>query len=154
MKLDIRGKNIEVTDALRDYTTKRLSKLEKYFDDVREAQVALSVDSEGHKVEVTIPLNGMILRGEESTDNMYSSIDLVEEKLEKQINKYRTKLYRKTRGAGFKKNMKEEIEKELKSKGGQAGALGSLLLAIEDNFGQVGGLISLSSLSPWAWAAL
>jgi ribosomal subunit interface protein len=54
MKLDIRGKNIEVTDALRDYTTKRLSKLEKYFDDVREAQVALSVDSEGHKVEVTI----------------------------------------------------------------------------------------------------
>jgi putative sigma-54 modulation protein len=121
MKLDIRGKNIEVTDALRDYTTKRLSKLEKYFDDVREAQVALSVDSEGHKVEVTIPLNGMILRGEESTDNMYSSIDLVEEKLEKQINKYRTKLYRKTRGAGFKKNMKEEIEKELKSKGGHAG---------------------------------
>ncbi len=116
MKLDIRGKNIEVTDALKDYTTKRLSKLEKYFDDVKEAQVALSVDSEGHKVEVTIPINGMILRGEEATDNMYSSIDLVEEKLEKQINKYRTKLYRNTRGAGFRKSLREEIEKEIKNK--------------------------------------
>ncbi len=116
MKLDIRGKNIEVTDALKDYTTKRLSKLEKYFDDVKEAQVTLSVDSEGHKVEVTIPINGMILRGEEATDNMYSSIDLVEEKLEKQINKYRTKLYRNTRGAGFRKSLREEIEKEIKNR--------------------------------------
>ena len=111
MKLDIRGKNIEVTDALKDYATKRLSKLEKYFDDVKEAQVALSVDSEGHKVEVTIPINGMILRGEEATDNMYSSIDLVEEKLEKQINKYRTKLYRSTRGAGFRKSVREKSKK-------------------------------------------
>ncbi len=122
MKLDIRGKNIEVTDALKDYTTKRLSKLEKYFDDVKEAQVALSVDSEGHKVEVTIPLNGMILRGEEATDSMYSSIDLVEEKLEKQIDKYRTKLYRNTRGAGFRKSLREEIEKEIKNKVEPAGA--------------------------------
>ncbi len=122
MKLDIRGKNIEVTDALKDYATKRLSKLEKYFDDVKEAQVALSVDSEGHKVEVTIPINGMILRGEEATDNMYSSIDLVEEKLEKQINKYRTKLYRKTRGAGFRKSVQEEIEKDLKLRGEQEAA--------------------------------
>ncbi len=123
MKLDIRGKNIEVTDALKDYTTKRLSKLEKYFEDVKEAQVALSVDSEGHKVEVTIPMNGMILRGEEATDNMYSSIDLVEEKLEKQINKYRTKLYRNTRGAGFRKSLREEIEKEIKSQVEPTGAV-------------------------------
>jgi putative sigma-54 modulation protein len=112
MRFDIRGKNIEITDALRDYTTKRLSKLERYFDDVKEASVALSVDSEGHKVEVTIPINGMILRGEEATDDMYSSIDLVEEKLEKQINKYRTKLFRHYRGAGFRKSMQEEMEKE------------------------------------------
>ena len=120
MKLDIRGKNIEVTDALRDYTTKRLSKLEKYFDDVREAQVALSVDSEGHKVEVTIPLNGMILRGEESTDNMYV-LSTGRRKLEKQINNT-DQLYRKTRGAGFKKNMKEEIEKELKIREARLGS--------------------------------
>ena len=103
MRFDIRGKNIELTDALKDYTTKRLSKLGKYIENVKEAQVALSVEGEGHKVEVTIPLNGMILRGEEVSEDMYSSIDLVEEKLEKQIEKYRTRLYHNNRGVGLKK---------------------------------------------------
>lgn len=113
MKFEIRGKNIELTDALKDYTTKRLSKLEKYIEDVKEAQVALSVGAEGHKVEVTIPLNGIILRGEDCTDDMYSSIDLVEEKLEKQIEKYKTRLYRNNRGAGLKKSLREAALKEL-----------------------------------------
>lgn len=114
MRFDIRGKNIEVTDALKEYTTRRLSKLEKYIEDVKEAQVALSVEGENHKVEVTIPLNGIILRGEEATEDMYSSIDLVEEKLERQIRKYKTKLYRNNRGVGFKKALHEEIETEMK----------------------------------------
>jgi putative sigma-54 modulation protein len=113
MKFDFRGKNIELTDALKDYTTKRLSKLEKYIEDVKEAQVALSVGAEGHKVEVTIPLNGVILRGEDCTDDMYTSIDLVVEKLEKQIDKYKTRLYRKNRGAGLKRALQEEAIKEL-----------------------------------------
>ncbi|ABI67589.1 ribosome hibernation-promoting factor, HPF/YfiA family [Syntrophomonas wolfei] len=113
MKFIIRGRNIEITDALKDYTTKRLSKLEKYIDDVKEAQVALSIEGEDHKVEVTIPLNGIILRGEEMSDDMYSSIDMVEEKLEKQIEKYKTRLYRSNRGAGLKKALAEEIKKEL-----------------------------------------
>lgn len=113
MKFDIRGKHIEVTDALRDYTTKRLSKLEKYLDSAKGAQVALSVEGDRHKVEVTIPLNGMILRGEEATDDMYTSIDMVEEKLEKQIEKYKTKLYKHHRGVGLKKALAEEIQGEL-----------------------------------------
>ncbi|QGU00393.1 Ribosome hibernation promoting factor Hpf [Candidatus Syntrophocurvum alkaliphilum] len=113
MKLDIRGKNIDLTDALKDYTTKRLSKLERYIDDVKEAQVALSVEGEGHKVEVTIPLNGVILRGEEATDDMYSSIDKVIDKLEKQIEKHKTKLYKRHRGVGLKQGIQEEIQKEL-----------------------------------------
>lgn len=115
MRLDIRGKNLELTDALKDYTTKRLSKLEKYIDDLKEAQVALSVGSEGHKVEVTIPLNGVILRGEETSEDMYSSIDLVVEKLEKQIEKYKTRLYRSNRGAGLKKAWLEEAKRELEA---------------------------------------
>lgn len=105
MKFDIRGKNIEITGALRDYTTKRLSKLEKYIEDVKEVQVSLSVENKIHKVEVTIPLNGMILRGEEKSDDMYSSIDMVEEKLEKQIEKYRTRLLKSNRTIGLKKIM-------------------------------------------------
>ncbi len=113
MKFEIRGRNIDVTDALRDYTTKRLSKLEKYIDEMKDVQVTLSVEGEGHKVEVTLPLNGMILRGEESSQDMYTSIDLVEEKLEKQIEKYKTKLYKQHRGAGLKKALQEEIKQEL-----------------------------------------
>lgn len=116
MKLDIRGKNIELTDALKDYTTKRLSKLEKYIEDARVAQIALSVEGEGHKVEVTIPLNGVILRGEVSGEDMYTAIDLVVEKLEKQIEKHKTKLYKSYRGAGLKQAVADEIKKELNEK--------------------------------------
>ena len=119
MKFDIRGRNIDITEALKDYTTKRLSKLEKYIDDVKEAQVALSVEGDDHKVEVTIPLNGMLLRGEEATDDMYTSIDMVVEKLEKQIEKYKTRLYKNYRGAGLKQAMAEEARKELEASNSQ-----------------------------------
>lgn len=110
LRFDIRGKNIEVTEALKDYVEKRLSKLERFIEDVRVAQVTLSVEGESHKVEVTIPLNGIILRGEEETEDMYSSIDLVVDKLEKQIDKYKTKLYRRYRGIGFRKSLVRELE--------------------------------------------
>jgi len=110
LRFDIRGKNIEVTEALKDYVEKRLSKLEKFIEDARVAQVTLSVEGESHKVEVTIPLNGVILRGEEETEDMYSSIDLVVDKLEKQIDKYKTKLYRRYRGIGFRKSLVRELE--------------------------------------------
>jgi len=116
MKLEIRGKNIEVTEALKDYATKRLSKLEKYIDDLRTAMVTMSIEGEKHKVEVTIPLNGIILRGEESREDMYTAIDMVEEKLEKQIEKYKTKLYKSYRGAGLKQAVAEEIKKQLEVK--------------------------------------
>ncbi|MCR4399324.1 MAG: ribosome-associated translation inhibitor RaiA [Syntrophomonadaceae bacterium] len=108
MRIDVRGRNIELTDALRDYVEKRLSKLERYIDDLREATVTLQVEGEAHRpshrVEVTIPLNGgLILRGEEGSDDMYSSVDLVVEKLEKQIEKYRTRILKRYRSAGLKK---------------------------------------------------
>jgi putative sigma-54 modulation protein len=113
MRLDIRGRNIEITDALKDYTTKRLSKLDRYLDDARIAQVALSLEGEKHKeqhkVEVTIPLNGLLLRGEVSADDMYSAIDMVVEKLDKQIDKHKTKLYKRHRGAGLKTLAGEEL---------------------------------------------
>lgn len=97
MRITVRGKNIEVTDALREYVEKRLGKLAKYVDNLDEAQVALSVEREHHVVEVTIPLNGMLLRGEEKASDMYASIDLVVEKLEKQINKYKTRINKRSK---------------------------------------------------------
>ncbi|MDD4802943.1 MAG: ribosome-associated translation inhibitor RaiA [Syntrophomonas sp.] len=116
MRLDVRGRNIEITDALKDYTTKRLSKLERYIDDARIAQVALSIEGEHHKVEVTIPLNGLILRGEVTAEDMYTAIDMVVEKLEKQIDKHKTKLYKSHRGVGLKQALADEIKRQLAEK--------------------------------------
>jgi len=104
VQITIRGKNVPVSDALKNYVEKKLSKLTRYFDSIQEAQVVVSTVSDSYSVEVTIPLNGgIILRGEEmSRENYYEAVDLVAEKLEKQIHKYRTKLYRKLRHQGLK----------------------------------------------------
>jgi len=99
MMISVRGKNIEVTNALKEFVEKKLAKLEKYLD-LSEAQVTLVVVKDTHKVEVTIPVNGMILRGEEESGDMYASIDLVIEKLEKQINKYKARFNRKAKTEG------------------------------------------------------
>jgi putative sigma-54 modulation protein len=95
---------------LREYTEKRISKLERFIEDIKLAQVTLSVEGDSHKVEVTIPLNGVILRGEETSADMYSSIDLVVEKLDKQIDNHKTKLYKRYRGLGLKKSLVRELE--------------------------------------------
>ncbi len=81
----IRGKNIEITPALHDYVEKKVGRVTKYFDTVGEITVLLTVTKGRHIVEVTVPVEGILLRGEESTMDMYTSIDLVIEKLERQI---------------------------------------------------------------------
>ena len=106
----IRGKNIEITFALKDYVEKRVGKVSKYFDAVSEITVLLAVTKGRHIVEVTVPINGILLRGEESTMDMYTSIDLVVEKLERQIEKHKTKLARKFRQVSFKEAVVEEIK--------------------------------------------
>ncbi|MEW6172383.1 MAG: ribosome-associated translation inhibitor RaiA [Bacillota bacterium] len=97
MQITVRGKNIKVTDALRNYVEKRLAKLDRYFNNFGEAQVTLSVERENHRIEVTIPVNGMILRGEEATHDMYAAVDVVVEKLEKQVERYKKRFNRRAR---------------------------------------------------------
>ncbi|WP_133627417.1 ribosome hibernation-promoting factor, HPF/YfiA family [Fonticella tunisiensis] len=92
MKFMITGKNIALTDALRDTVERKLGKLDKYFGPEVEVHVTLGVQKTNQTIEVTIPFNGVILRGEETTGDMYSSIDNVVEKLERQIIKHKTKL--------------------------------------------------------------
>ena len=81
MKVAIRGKNIEVTDALRAYIEKRLSKLTRYFDDELNAQAVLSVVKDKSTIELTCFVDKIVLRGVETNDDMYAAIDLVEIKL-------------------------------------------------------------------------
>ncbi|MGM0472335.1 MAG: ribosome hibernation-promoting factor, HPF/YfiA family [Bacillota bacterium] len=97
MKFIIRGKSIDVTDALRDYIEEKLGKIERYFDDSSsiEARISLEVEKERHIVEVTLHIDGLLMRGEEVTGDMYASIDGVVDKLERQIHKYKTKINRK-----------------------------------------------------------
>lgn len=102
MNISVRGKNIEVTPALEDYVVKRIGKLTKFFEEEPEIQVVLSVARDDHVVETTLFLDGLILRGEETTTDMYTSIDLVVEKLEKQIRKHKAKINRKLRQRSFK----------------------------------------------------
>jgi putative sigma-54 modulation protein len=102
MNVLVRGRNVEVTNALKEYVEKRVGKLSKFLDDVNEATVIMTVEGDSHKVEVTVPYNGVILRGEEATGDMYSSIDLITDKLEKQIEKYKGKLARRRSSNGQK----------------------------------------------------
>ena len=99
MNINVRGKNIEVTPALRDYVEKKINKVTKYFSEVGNVNAVLSVTrGQHHTVEVTVPVNGIILRAQETTNDMYSSIDFVIDKIERQIAKHKTKLMKKFRG--------------------------------------------------------
>ena len=95
MKLNFVGKNVEVTEALKDVTEKKLGKLDKYFQKDAEGNIAYSVERNRKIIEVTINLPGTILRAEESSDDMYASIDKAVDVLERQIRKHKTKLQRR-----------------------------------------------------------
>jgi ribosomal subunit interface protein len=99
MDLNIRGENIAVTPSLKEYAEKRISKLEKYFGSplTASARVNMRVHNKEQVIEVTIPIQGLLLRAEVGQEDMYAAIDLVVTKLERQIKKYKTKLYRKSR---------------------------------------------------------
>ena len=109
MKFIISGKNIEITPGLKDTITRKLGKLEKYFTPDTEIIVTLSVEKERQKIEVTIPVKGNIIRSEQVSSDMYVSIDLVEEVIERQLRKYKTKLIaRHQEGSNFKQEFFDE----------------------------------------------
>ncbi len=107
IKFNIRGENIEVTPAIREYVENKIDKIERYFGEDFEANanVNLKVYNDKHtKVEVTIPMKHVTLRAEERHHDMYAAIDLIVDKLERQIRKHKTKVNRKFRereGAGI-----------------------------------------------------
>ena len=122
MRMNYTGKNMEVTDALRSVTEKKLSKLEKYFESDISANVTFSTEKNRKIIEVTINLPGMILRAEESTDDMHASIDKTVDILERQIRKHKAKLQKRYRNSetirfdNIPSLTKEEEKKEDKPK--------------------------------------
>ncbi len=110
MEFNILGKNIEVTDGIREHVEDKLGKLEKYFAPETRVNVTLSVEKDRHKIEVTIPVKGNIIRSEQVSNDLYVSIDLVEEVIERQLKKYKNKIVSKERNAGAFRQ--EYIEKD------------------------------------------
>lgn len=92
MRYVITGRNIDVTEGLRNAVQEKIGKLEKYFTADTEVHVTLSVEKERQKIEVTIPVKGNIIRSEQVSSDMYVSIDLVEEIIERQLKKYKNKI--------------------------------------------------------------
>lgn len=101
MKFIIVGKNIDVTPGLRSAVEEKIGKLEKFFIPDTEVHVSLSVEKDRQKIEVTIPVKGSIIRSEQVSNDMYVSIDLVEEIIERQMKKYKRKLVEKNKDGGI-----------------------------------------------------
>ena len=112
MNFIISGKNIEVTSGLKDAIEQKLGKLERYFTPETEIIVTLSVEKERQKIEVTIPVKSSLIRSEQTSSDMYVSIDLVEEVIERQLRKYKNKLIARSQGHPTSFSTENSFKKE------------------------------------------
>ncbi|SFM23150.1 putative sigma-54 modulation protein [Gracilibacillus orientalis] len=114
MKYNFRGENVEVTSAIKEFVERKIGKLERYFDTppTSDVNVNISVYNDEQQIEVTIPMTNLLLRAEEHHVDLYAAIDLVVDKLERQIRKHKTKVNRKFRQQGAAKHVFAELEKE------------------------------------------
>lgn len=109
MRYIISGKNIDVTEGLKEAIYEKIGKLERYFTEDTEVHVTFGVEKERQKIEVTIPMKGNIIRAEQESTDMYVSIDLVEEIIERQLRKYKNKIVEKKQsGSGLNQAFIEE----------------------------------------------
>ena len=109
MKFIIIGRNIDITEGLKSAVQEKLGKLERYFTPETEIHVTLSVEKDRQKIEVTIPVKGNVIRSEQVSSDMYVSIDLVEEVIERQLRKYKTKIVNQQQAGGnFQKEFVED----------------------------------------------
>lgn len=93
MQIHITARNLEITDALRRYAEEKLSRVRRYLDNITTAHVVLSLEKHRHIAEVTLRVRDLTIRGEEATNDLYSSIDLVMDKIERQILRYKEKIF-------------------------------------------------------------
>ena len=109
MKITISGKNIDVTESMRRSVTEKLGKLERYFTEDTQVIVTMSVEKDRQKIEVTIPMRGTVIRSEQVSNDMYVSIDLVEEVIERQLRRYKQKLIEGHRDGSFRRDRKSVV---------------------------------------------
>lgn len=114
MRFIISGKNIEVTKALKETVQDKLKKLNRYFTDETEVHITFEVEKERQTIEVTIPMKGHIVRAEQTSNDMYVSIDLVVDIIERQLRKYKNKIIQKKQEGFYLQPefMEEEMDDE------------------------------------------
>ncbi len=117
MRYIITGKNFEVTEPLRNISEEKISKLEKYFTSETTANITMSVVRKQHRLEVTIPIKGTVIRAEETAESMYVALDLVVDKLERQLVKHRHKLIDRHRHSGSFRSAFIDVEPEGQEEG-------------------------------------
>lgn len=118
MKFNIHGRKIEVTSSIKDYIESKIGRLDKYFDnpDNINATVVIKLVGKGQAVEVTINTHSFVIRGEEANNDLYASIDLVSDKIERQIRKNKTRMHKKINKDKIKDfNLSYEEEPEEKN---------------------------------------
>jgi putative sigma-54 modulation protein len=108
MNIIVTGRHIEVTPALKSYAEKKIERFDRYLSNISEAVVTISVEKYRHKVEVLLKANGVLIQAEGITGDVYSSIDEVGEKLERQIKKYKEKLVAHRKSEGKTATLSEE----------------------------------------------
>ena len=113
MNYMISGKNIDVTEGLKQAVFDKLGRLEKFFNEDTNAQVTFSVEKERQKIEVTIPMKGHIIRAEQVSDDMYVSIDMVVEIIERQVTRYKKRIIDQEQDAAFFQNQFLEEEDDV-----------------------------------------
>lgn len=111
MRFIISARNIDLTEGLKSAVENKLSKLDRYFTEDTEIHVTLSVAHDRQKIEVTIPMKGSIIRAEEENTDMYTAIDLVQETIERQLRKYKTRILNREQ-AGFAPAFLDDTEAE------------------------------------------
>lgn len=99
MQLNISGHHIEMTEALKSYVEEKISKVKRHFDNITNAQVTLTVEKERQKAEATIHLSGHEIHGSAEHEDMYAAIDLLSDKLDRQVVKYKEKTQARKQGA-------------------------------------------------------
>lgn len=113
IRFEIHGDNLTITDAIRNYIEEKVGKLERYFNNVPNAVAHVRVKTYSNsttKIEVTIPLKDVTLRAEERHDDLYAGIDLITNKLERQVRKYKTRVNRKHRDRGDQEVFVAEVQ--------------------------------------------
>jgi len=133
MQVIVTGRNIELTPALKDYVVDKLQRAQKHFDHELHCKALLSVAknpsiAKSQTVEVTVQVNGQVIRGEESTENMYASIDFVADKIERQLRKYKTRYqhgHKVGHKGGKERRLKIVTEEELDNEPGFDGDEGA-----------------------------